>query len=88
MICFQVGHYTTPDWLSPGSKMLISQLLQVDPKKRIPMSALLDHPWLTENFNSPIEWESKYTVGIQSMTYLAGKRPSFSSQEVDNTVYS
>ncbi|RUS79320.1 hypothetical protein EGW08_012938, partial [Elysia chlorotica] len=57
----KLGYYTTPDWLSPGSKMLISQLLQVDPKKRIPMSALLNHPWLTENFNSSIEWESKYT---------------------------
>lgn len=57
----KIGYYTTPDWLSPGSRMLISQLLQVDPKKRIPMSALLNHPWLTEKFNSPIEWNSKYT---------------------------
>ncbi|GFR99459.1 non-specific serine/threonine protein kinase [Elysia marginata] len=57
----KIGYYTTPEWLSSGSKMLISQLLQVDPKKRIPMNALLNHPWLTEKFNSPIEWESKYT---------------------------
>ncbi|CAL1543178.1 unnamed protein product [Lymnaea stagnalis] len=54
------GTYTSPEWLSEGSKEIISQLLQVDPKRRISIPALLKHPWLTKSFNVPIEWQSKY----------------------------
>ena len=58
----QQGTYTTPDWLSERSKELISQLLQVDPKRRITIPDLLSHPWLVEGFNVPVEWHSKYKV--------------------------
>lgn len=58
----KTGSYKFPEWLSDGSKELISQLLQIDPKKRIPIAELLKHPWLTKNVNVPIEWKSKYKV--------------------------
>lgn len=60
----QSGIYTTPGWLSDESKEIISQLLKVDPKKRISIQDLLRHPWLTKSFNVPIEWESKYKVDM------------------------
>ncbi|CAG5129030.1 unnamed protein product, partial [Candidula unifasciata] len=56
----KTGVYATPVWLSEESKEIISQLLKVEPKRRISMQDLLRHPWLTKTFNIPIEWESKY----------------------------
>ncbi|EOA92930.1 Maternal embryonic leucine zipper kinase [Anas platyrhynchos] len=44
------GKYTIPKWLSPSSTLLLSQMLQVDPKKRITVKHLLSHPWLMEGY--------------------------------------
>ncbi|PNI98929.1 MELK isoform 12, partial [Pan troglodytes] len=40
------GKYDVPKWLSPSSILLLQQMLQVDPKKRISMKNLLNHPWI------------------------------------------
>ncbi|XP_018407930.1 PREDICTED: maternal embryonic leucine zipper kinase [Nanorana parkeri] len=57
------GKYDIPRWLSPGSVLLLSQMLQVDPKKRISVKHLLNHPWLLQGYNCPIEWYSKCPLG-------------------------
>ncbi|XP_069866068.1 maternal embryonic leucine zipper kinase isoform X3 [Dipodomys merriami] len=53
------GKYDVPKWLSPSSILLLQQMLQVDPKKRISMRNLLNHPWIMQDYNCPVEWQSK-----------------------------
>ncbi|XP_059169005.1 maternal embryonic leucine zipper kinase-like [Physella acuta] len=86
------GTYTTPEWLSIESKEIISQLLQVDPKRRISIPALLKHPWLTKSFNVPIEWQTKYKKGLDDdcITELAvhhGKTRSQMEAEISEWKY-
>ncbi|CAJ0965668.1 unnamed protein product [Ranitomeya imitator] len=57
------GKYEIPKWLSPGSVLLLSQMLQVDPKKRISVKHLLRHPWLFQGYPCPVEWYSKCPLG-------------------------
>ncbi|XP_036711547.1 maternal embryonic leucine zipper kinase isoform X2 [Balaenoptera musculus] len=53
------GKYEVPKWLSPSSILLLQQMLQVDPKKRISVKNLLNHPWIMQDYNFPVEWQSK-----------------------------
>lgn len=53
------GKYEVPKWLSPSSILLLQQMLQVDPKKRISMRNLLSHPWIMQDYICPVEWQSK-----------------------------
>ncbi|XP_008072360.1 maternal embryonic leucine zipper kinase isoform X4 [Carlito syrichta] len=53
------GKYDVPKWLSPSSVLLLHQMLQVDPKKRISVKNLLNHPWIMQDYNCPVEWQSK-----------------------------
>ncbi|XP_074137857.1 maternal embryonic leucine zipper kinase isoform X2 [Sminthopsis crassicaudata] len=57
------GKYDIPKWLSPGSILLLQQMLQVDPKKRISVKHLLSHPWIMQENLCPVEWQSKYPCG-------------------------
>ncbi|XP_074022318.1 maternal embryonic leucine zipper kinase [Numenius arquata] len=56
------GKYSIPKWLSPGSTLLINQMLQVDPKKRITVKHLLSHPWLMQGYSDAVQWQSKYSL--------------------------
>ncbi|XP_047431640.1 maternal embryonic leucine zipper kinase [Mugil cephalus] len=53
------GKYDNPRWLSPGTILLLNQMMQVDPKRRVTVRQLLDHPWVMKDYNSPVEWFSK-----------------------------
>ncbi|KAM8792622.1 maternal embryonic leucine zipper kinase [Eudromia elegans] len=57
------GKYHVPKWLSPSSTLLLHQMLQVDPKKRITVKHLLSHPWLMQGYSDPVQWQSKYPLG-------------------------
>ncbi|KAM8842509.1 maternal embryonic leucine zipper kinase isoform 1-T1 [Synchiropus picturatus] len=57
------GRYDNPPWLSPGSVMLLNQMLQVDPKRRLTVSQMLDHPWVMKDYNTPVEWHTRQTLG-------------------------
>ncbi|KAM9589187.1 maternal embryonic leucine zipper kinase isoform 2-T2 [Morphnus guianensis] len=57
------GKYSIPKWLSPGSTLLLNQMLQVDPKKRITVRDLLSHPWLMQGYSDAVQWQSKYPLG-------------------------
>ncbi|KAE8300124.1 Maternal embryonic leucine zipper kinase [Larimichthys crocea] len=46
------GKYDNPRWLSPGSILLLNQMMQ-----------LLDHPWVMKDYNSPVEWLSRQPLG-------------------------
>ncbi|XP_028262307.1 maternal embryonic leucine zipper kinase-like [Parambassis ranga] len=57
------GKYDNPHWLSPGSVLLLNQMMQVDPKRRVTVKQLLDHPWVMKDHNSPVEWDSRQLLG-------------------------
>uniref|UniRef100_A0ABI7WXT3 non-specific serine/threonine protein kinase n=1 Tax=Felis catus TaxID=9685 RepID=A0ABI7WXT3_FELCA len=56
------GKYEVPKWLSSSSVLLLQQMLQVDPKKRISVKNLLSHPWIMHDYNCPVEWQSKNSL--------------------------
>ncbi|KAM7076525.1 maternal embryonic leucine zipper kinase isoform 4-T8 [Ciconia maguari] len=66
------GKYRIPKWLSPSSALLLNQMLQVDPKKRITVKHLLSHPWLMQGYSDAVQWQSKYPWKYDQMsaTYL------------------
>ncbi|CAN0303986.1 unnamed protein product [Bubo scandiacus] len=57
------GKYSIPKWLSPSSTLLLNQMLQVDPKKRITVKHLLSHPWLMQGYSDAVQWQSKCPLG-------------------------
>uniref|UniRef100_A0A667YRU7 Maternal embryonic leucine zipper kinase n=1 Tax=Myripristis murdjan TaxID=586833 RepID=A0A667YRU7_9TELE len=57
------GKYDNPRWLSPGSILLLNQMMQVEPKRRLTVKQLLDHPWVMKDYSSPVEWHSKQPLG-------------------------
>ncbi|XP_061101756.1 maternal embryonic leucine zipper kinase [Conger conger] len=57
------GQYDHPHWLSPGSILLLNQMMQVEPKMRVTVRHLLDHPWVMQGDSSPVEWRSKRPLG-------------------------
>uniref|UniRef100_A0A8C7IF19 Maternal embryonic leucine zipper kinase n=1 Tax=Oncorhynchus kisutch TaxID=8019 RepID=A0A8C7IF19_ONCKI len=54
------GSYNNPHWLSPGSILLLNQMMQVDPKHRVTIRQLLDHPWTMSGYGTPVEWHSNW----------------------------
>ncbi|XP_074056531.1 maternal embryonic leucine zipper kinase isoform X2 [Macrotis lagotis] len=62
------GKYDIPKWLSPGTILLLEQMLQVDPKKRISVKHLLSHPWIMQDNSCPVEWQSKYPWQYDQLT--------------------
>uniref|UniRef100_A0A8C6NPN3 Maternal embryonic leucine zipper kinase n=1 Tax=Nothobranchius furzeri TaxID=105023 RepID=A0A8C6NPN3_NOTFU len=56
------GIYENPRWLTPGSILLLNQMMQVDPKRRLTVRQLLDHPWVMKDYNSPVDWYSQQPV--------------------------
>uniref|UniRef100_A0A672MGZ6 Maternal embryonic leucine zipper kinase n=1 Tax=Sinocyclocheilus grahami TaxID=75366 RepID=A0A672MGZ6_SINGR len=57
------GKYSNPHWLSPASILLLNQMMQVDPKRRLTVKQLLDHPWVMKGYGTPVEWHSKHPLG-------------------------
>lgn len=55
----QKGEYEVPEWLSPGSARILSQLLQVNPKKRVTIKQLLNHEWMMKGYAAPVRWTSR-----------------------------
>ncbi|XP_073737440.1 maternal embryonic leucine zipper kinase isoform X3 [Callorhinus ursinus] len=62
------GKYEVPKWLSSSSIVLLQQMLQVDPKKRISVKNLLSHPWIMHDYNCPVEWQSKKSWQYDHLT--------------------
>ncbi|ELT89723.1 hypothetical protein CAPTEDRAFT_157465, partial [Capitella teleta] len=56
----QSGKYEIPKWLSIESQEIVGALLQVDPKRRIPIRDLVRHPWLLKGCDQPVSWRSKF----------------------------
>ncbi|XP_066256017.1 maternal embryonic leucine zipper kinase-like isoform X1 [Euwallacea similis] len=58
------GKYEEPRYISRESRKLIRAMLQVDPKKRIKISDLLDHSWLTLGVLEAVDFRSKIPSGL------------------------
>jgi 5'-AMP-activated protein kinase catalytic alpha subunit len=48
------GEYELPEWISPQAKILISNLLVADPKKRYSIVDIMNDPWFRIGFVRPI----------------------------------
>lgn len=59
---FQSGKYDEPYWLSDSSKMLIREMLQTNPTKRITIHELCNHSWITTGFFKPVSFFHKTNV--------------------------
>ncbi|XP_071779359.2 maternal embryonic leucine zipper kinase [Centroberyx gerrardi] len=57
------GKFDNPRWLSPASVLLLNHMMQVEPKRRLTVRQLLDHPWVMKDYSSPVEWHSKQPLG-------------------------
>ncbi|KAF1984777.1 Pkinase-domain-containing protein [Aulographum hederae CBS 113979] len=44
-----------PNWLSPECRGLISKMLVTDPKQRASLAEIMNHPWITKGFTTPLE---------------------------------
>ncbi|XP_033115584.1 maternal embryonic leucine zipper kinase-like isoform X2 [Anneissia japonica] len=55
----QKGDYDEPEWLSDGCKEILKRMLQVNPKRRISITQLIEHPWVTKSFKTPVDWKTK-----------------------------
>ncbi|KAK2577425.1 hypothetical protein KPH14_003532 [Odynerus spinipes] len=53
------GKYDEPSWLSSSSRRLIRAMLQTDPKRRITIQELCNHPWITSGFLNPVTFIHK-----------------------------
>ncbi|XP_019770898.2 maternal embryonic leucine zipper kinase-like [Dendroctonus ponderosae] len=60
------GKYHEPDFISKESKNLIRSMLQVEPSKRIKVSKLLNHSWLTLGVLEPVSYRSKNSSELDS----------------------
>ncbi|XP_034948803.1 maternal embryonic leucine zipper kinase-like [Chelonus insularis] len=56
------GKYDEPCWLSSSSKSLIRAMLQTDPKKRITIDELCNHPWITATYLNPVVFSKKNNI--------------------------
>ncbi|XP_027339988.1 CBL-interacting serine/threonine-protein kinase 5-like isoform X1 [Abrus precatorius] len=54
--------YALPDWISPGAKSLISNLLVVNPEKRYSIADIMKDPWFQIGFMRPIAFSMKETA--------------------------
>ncbi|CAI8611790.1 unnamed protein product [Vicia faba] len=51
--------YALPEWISPGAKKLIKNLLVVDPEKRFSIVDIMKDPWFQVGFMRPIAFSMK-----------------------------
>lgn len=58
------GNYVEFDWLTPSSKELLRNMLQVNPKHRITIQKLLQHPWMNHKYSQPIKWNTIYDKNV------------------------
>ncbi|VDM66222.1 unnamed protein product [Strongylus vulgaris] len=58
------GQYHEPEWLSPSSRTLLRSMLQVNPRYRITVKQLLDHPWINHKYSQKLKWTSIYDRNV------------------------
>ncbi|XP_058780405.1 CBL-interacting serine/threonine-protein kinase 5-like [Vicia villosa] len=54
--------YALPEWISPGAKKLIKNLLVVDPEKRYSIVDIMKDPWFQLGFMRPIAFSMKQSA--------------------------
>ncbi|KAJ1847252.1 hypothetical protein H4S02_004391 [Coemansia sp. RSA 2611] len=48
------GNFSLPPFLSKDAQHLLQQILTVDPRMRISMKGIVEHPWLNRDFDQPV----------------------------------
>lgn len=82
--------YEKPEWLSDSSVEMLEQLLQVDPKRRITVAQLLNHPWVIKDCNPSynvqvrISCTSNVTERIFMIIILSQWESIYQTKELDD----
>ncbi|XP_027339989.1 CBL-interacting serine/threonine-protein kinase 25-like isoform X2 [Abrus precatorius] len=75
--------YALPDWISPGAKSLISNLLVVNPEKRYSIADIMKDPWFQIGFMRPIAFSMKETAVEDNIDFNGDPaRPSYNAFEI------
>ncbi|KAF6025755.1 MELK [Bugula neritina] len=56
----KAGKYEKPYWLSSASVKVLNDILQVHPMRRISTGELLSHPWIIQDYEEPVPWQSQF----------------------------
>merc|ERR1712168_718331 len=56
------GVFEIPEWLSSGSILILSKILETDASKRLSTEELLVHPWVNEGHGAAINWNYKQNL--------------------------
>lgn len=71
-----MAKYELPAYLSPEAKDLIESLLKKNPKERIHLGQILEHPFIKEHNPSPNAIQSKLSVQDSGVHTMSSKRDS------------
>ncbi|XP_014501557.1 CBL-interacting serine/threonine-protein kinase 5 [Vigna radiata var. radiata] len=83
--------YAFPEWISPGARSLISNLLVVDPEKRYSIPDIMKDPWFQVGFMRPIAFSMKETAVDDNIDFNgddAGGSGNVSGSEDNNSTSS
>ncbi|KAG8200582.1 hypothetical protein JTE90_000652 [Oedothorax gibbosus] len=58
----QKGRYFCPSWLSVESKAILSEMLQVNPARRISIEDLKVHPWILKDSDVRTQWHCQKQI--------------------------
>ena len=85
----QKADFTYPNWFTPEVKALLDQVLVADPKLRITLTLLKDHPWMIQHrgeVNVPLTTLSLSTQEVEMNTESVTQVPSPTTEQVDAAV--
>lgn len=74
------GEMTFPDYVSAGAQDLIRKLLCRDPRKRLPLKAALQHPWITNHVNDIRNGVPEVVVAESSGEHVEGDHAEATAQ--------
>ncbi|KAJ2158021.1 hypothetical protein GGF46_004073, partial [Coemansia sp. RSA 552] len=73
------GKYTIPQSLDKDAQNLLQRMLTVDPKRRITMKNIIDHPWTNKGYDHPVNnhLQDRPVVVLQPDEQLLQKMPIY-----------
>ncbi|KAM7537786.1 hypothetical protein Aperf_G00000077253 [Anoplocephala perfoliata] len=60
------GSFQIPPFVPPDCQALLRAMIEVDPKKRISLKDVLEHPWVTSDQEPPLQTELPMSQAVQT----------------------
>ncbi|CAK8535605.1 unnamed protein product [Lathyrus sativus] len=78
--------YALPEWISPGAKNLIRNLLVVDPEKRFSIVDIMKDPWFQLGFMRPIAFSMKESAVDDNIDFSGDDEGKCDGSNADEVV--